>query len=494
MLEVKWTPRFKQKLERYNGVQDYVAAKTAGLVRKYNADPVNWSYSLEKLKDKSFKSTQVYRLPITSGDRLVFVIDNKNLILADIGNHDVMDDYSRIPKSSRDLDLSRAGKPDVWFVREMHGHLSQPKDGDTKPAVDLAKVLNETQIGLSERWLYEEELDEGWIQYLDQNQISVVEEILQELEIDDDFLKVHFIYGGPGTGKTVVLLNLALQLSNQGRSVSFMLNDQVAKYLNRGKQKVPGVNLGYGPGVTVLLDDPATIDEFASAIRHAQSSKCRALVVGFDPLQWHERKMESKLKAICEKVDYSFSQLWICYRQSFGVAKKSIELTQAIFERSSRFLDHSKVAAEKQELQEHIDLISGMEFVDNSGRYMVYESALVENLNQERRRFKSRIDLWKHSPSACFIYEDALIDKWRSIVKAEFSGAYKQDLLLSKYPSIRGVEFQEVFLYLTVEFWKKINQGQYGLNASNWEKLTSLHTIFSRAKDSLVIFIDDDEF
>lgn len=492
MLEVRWTPRFKQKLERYNGVQDYVAAKTAGLVRKYNADPVNWSYSLEKLKDKSFKSTQVYRLPITSGDRLVFVIDDRSLILADIGNHDVMDEYSRMPKSSRDLDLSKASQPDKWFVREMDGHLSQPKKNDTKPIVDLVKVLNESQASASERWLYEEELDEGWIQYLDQNQASVVEEVLHELDIDDDSLKVHFIYGGPGTGKTVVLLNLALQLSNQGRSVSFLLNDQVAKYLNRGKQKVPGVNLGFGPGVTVLLDDPATIDEFADAIRHAQSNKCRALVVGFDPLQWHERKMESKLKAICEKVDYSFSQLWICYRQSFGVAKKSIELTQAIFERSSRFLDQSKITAEKQELQEHIDLISGMEFVDNSGRYMVYERDLVDNLNIEQSRFKSRIDLWKHSPSACFIYEDALIDKWRSVVKDEFSGANKQDLLLSKYPLIRGVEFQEVFLFLTAEFWKKINQGQNGLNSSNWEKLTSLHTIFSRAKDSLVIFIDDE--
>ena len=106
MLQIKWTPRFKQRLDRYNGVSDYVVAKTAGLVRKYNADPVSWSYSLEKLKDKSFKSSQVYRLPITSGDRLVFVIDHSSLILTDIGNHDVMDDYARMPRSSRDLDLS----------------------------------------------------------------------------------------------------------------------------------------------------------------------------------------------------------------------------------------------------------------------------------------------------------------------------------------------------------------------------------------------------
>ena len=192
MLQIKWTPRFKQRLERYNGVQDYVTAKTAGLIKKYYADPVNWSYSLEKLKDKSFKSTQVYRLPITSGDRLVFIIDDRSLILADIGNHDVMDEYSRMPKSSRDLDLSKASQPDIWFVREIDDHLSQTKNSESEPILDLVRVLNESQVSASERWLYEEELDEGWIQHLDQNQVSVVEEILQELEITDDSLKVHF--------------------------------------------------------------------------------------------------------------------------------------------------------------------------------------------------------------------------------------------------------------------------------------------------------------
>jgi hypothetical protein len=466
-------------------------AKTAGLVRKYNADPVSWSYSLEKLKDKSFKSAKVYRLPITSGDRLVFVIDHSHLILTDIGDHDVMDDYARMPRSSRNLDLSQATQPDNWFVKQIQSHLSQKNDDDGESEIDLNEILNASQSGFAERWLYEEELDEGWIQYLDDEQVSVVEEILQKMNSADDSLVVHFIYGGPGTGKTVVLLNLAFQLHNQGRSVSFMLNDQVAKYLSRGKQKVPGVNLGFGPGVTVLLDDPATIDEFADAIRIAQSTRCRALIVAFDPLQWHERKMETKLKNICDKVDYSFSQLWVCYRQSFGVAKKSIELTQAIFQRSSQFLEDSKITAEKVDLKEHVDLLTGMEFVDNSGRYLVVRNNLPLSLKAESERLKARIDLWSHSPAACFIYEDTLAEKWRTNVKNEFFGINKKDLLLSKYSSIRGVEFQEVFVFLTADFWTRLTQGQNGLNSTNWEKLTSLHTIFSRAKDSLVIFVDE---
>jgi Txe/YoeB family toxin of Txe-Axe toxin-antitoxin module len=491
MLKVKWTPRFEQRLDRYNGIQDYVASKTAGLVRKYEADPINWSYNLEKLKDKSFNSTQVYRLPITSGDRLVFVIDDKELILADIGDHDVMDEYARMPRLARNNDLANATLPAEWFIKRMNQSLNSTKSSTSKVKTDLKSVLNEPHQNVEERWVYEEELDEGWIQYLDENQNSVVENIIQELLSQTEDLKVHFIYGGPGTGKTVVLLNLALRLEKLGKSFSFQLNDQVAKYLNRGRERVPGVNLGFGPGVTVLLDDPESIDEFAYAIRKAQATKCRALIIGFDPLQWHERKMEVKLKSICDKTNYTFSQLWVCYRQSFGVAKKSIELTKVIFERSSRFFDQSKIAGEKADLQEHLDLIEGMEFVDEAGRYLVYKEALELKLEDENKRYSARLDIWKHSPSICFVYEDVLLQKWRPIVKDLYSGHNKIDLALSKYRMIRGVEFQEVMLIITNEFWNKLNVGENGLNSENWEKITSLHTIFSRAKDSIVVYVDN---
>jgi hypothetical protein len=144
------------------------------------------------------------------------------------------------------------------------------------------------------------------------------------------------------------------------------------------------------------------------------------------------------------------------------------------------------------DLKEHVDLITGMEFVDNSGRYLVVREDLPLILKAESERLKARIDLWSHSHAVCFIYEDVLAEKWRSVIKSEFSGVNKKDLLLSKYSSIRGVEFQEVFVFLTADFWTKLTQGQNGLNSTNWEKLTSLHTIFSRAKDSLVIFVEED--
>jgi hypothetical protein len=45
------------------------------------------------------------------------------------------------------------------------------------------------------------------------------------------------------------------------------------------------------------------------------------------------------------------------------------------------------------------------------------------------------------------------------------------------------------FLFLDIEFWNKINEGQQGLKTSDWQQIACLHTLFSRPKDGLVIFV-----
>jgi hypothetical protein len=131
-----------------------------------------------------------------------------------------------------------------------------------------------------------------------------------------------------------------------------------------------------------------------------------------------------------------------------------------------------------------------MEFVDEAGRYIVYDRDLENIVELEKNRYAERIDVWRHSPSICFIYEDNLVEKWRPKIKSVYSGSNKLDVVFSKYKAIRGVEFQEIAVFLTAQFWKKLNVGENGLNSEAWEKLTSLHTIFSRAKDSIVVYVD----
>jgi hypothetical protein len=89
-----------------------VISRTAELIRKAESNPASWHRYEEKLKDDSFGSVQAYKTAVTSGDRLVFVIEKDQLILVDIGKHEVMDDYARMSKSARDKDIKSSYQVD----------------------------------------------------------------------------------------------------------------------------------------------------------------------------------------------------------------------------------------------------------------------------------------------------------------------------------------------------------------------------------------------
>ena len=111
-MNVMWTPRFKSQLDRYTGVDEMVISRTAELIRKAQSNPSSWHRYEEKLKDDSFGSVQAYKTAVTSGDRLVYVIEESRIILVDIGKHEVMDNYARMSKSARDRDIKSSHEAD----------------------------------------------------------------------------------------------------------------------------------------------------------------------------------------------------------------------------------------------------------------------------------------------------------------------------------------------------------------------------------------------
>ena len=489
-IPVKWTPRFQEHYRRYNGINEFVVKKTSELVKKAASDPEKWHYELEKLKDDSFAGVSAFRFKVTSGDRLIVVVDGETLILADIGDHDVMDEYSKMPRLARDEDLKKATAIGGTFKKLLNLALSsKSKDTGSPAPFDVSNVLAGDVEGDDSRWLYEAELSDEWIHFLDEEQAKISETLFQKLVVPSDEMSVEFVMGGPGTGKTVVLLNLATNLDQAGRAVSFEASSNVIKYLSSGGRNVPGANKGFGPGVVALIDDPASSKVFADSLRKAKSAGCRAIVIGFDPLQWHERKMEANFRKIFESVNGEVYPLWTCYRQTRGVGKKTLELTEKIYHASSRYLDTLKQKAEREELQPYIDLSLGMSFVDDSGRFVSYDKDIDENYRIEISRFRARIDRWQHTSPIAFVYDDDLPKDFVKSLKNDAAGLNRTEIPLSKYRDIRGVEFQELFLFVTSEFWNDLNTGKMGVGSEDWEKLACLHTILSRPKDSLSLYV-----
>ena len=489
-IKVKITPRFQEHYRRYNGINEFVIKKTAEILKKAKSDPETWHFGLEKLKDDSFAGVAAFRFKITSGDRLILVVDRDSLILADIGGHDVMNEYSNLSRAARDEDLRKAKNIDGSFEKLLDIAVSgKSKNANVSESINLANILIGDKEGSDSRWLYEAELSDEWVHFLDDEQAKVSEYLFEKLVMPSDQMSVEFVMGGPGTGKTVVLLNLATNLHQADRAVSFQASSNVIKYLSSGGHNVPGANLGFGPGVVALIDDPASSKILAENLRKAKSSGCRAIVIGFDPLQWHERKMEANFRKICESISYEFYPLYTCYRQSSGVGERALELTEKIYHSSSRYLDSLKKQAEREELQPYIDLSLGMSFVDESGRYVLYEEEIKTNYEIEINRFRARIDRWKHTSPIAFVYDDDLPKDFIKSLKSDASGLNRTEIPLSKYREIRGVEFQELFLFVTTDFWNDLNTGKMGVGSEEWEKLACLHTILSRPKDSLALFV-----
>lgn len=489
---IKWTPRFREHHRRYNGISEFVIKKTAELVKKARSNPEKWHYELEKLKDESFAGVAAFRFKVTSGDRLIVVVDADTFILADIGDHNVMEEYSKMPRILRDEDLRRATPVDGKFKKLLDiaiSNKSRKKESEPFDSLDISNVLVQDVDGDDSRWLYEAELTHEWIHFLDEEQAKISESLFQKLVEPSNEMSIEFVMGGPGTGKTVVLLNIATNLDQAGRAVSFEASPNVIKYLSSGGSKVPGANKGFGPGVVTLIDDPVSSKALAENIRKARSAGCRAIVIGFDPLQWHERKMEANFRKICESNEYHFYPLWTCYRQTSGVGKKTLELTEKIYHASSRYLDSLKQQAEREELQPYIDLSLGMSFVDESGRYVLYDRDIRENYDAEISRFRSRIDRWKHTSPIAFVYDDDLPKVFLKSLKNQAIGLNRTEVPISKYREIRGVEFQELFLFVTRNFWTELNKGKKGVGSEEWEKLACLHTVLSRPKDSLVVYV-----
>ena len=493
-MNVTWTSRFKSQLDRYTGVHEMVISRTAELIRKAESNPTSWHRYEEKLKDDSFGSVQAYKTAVTSGDRLVFVVENNQIILVDIGKHEVMDDYARMSKSARNKDISSTRKVDSWFANKLSMKLlekssvrSKPNPGQQK--VDISEIMSEEIQGDDFRYTFDEELNEKWVLFLDEQQSKVANEIYIDLEIPEDKVKIHFILGGPGTGKTIVLLNIAIRLENAGKAVSFQLSQGVLKYLNSGSAKVPGANLGPGPGVVLLVDDPADLQSMNGILRQAKSSKCKAVIIALDPLQWHEKEMPEIFEKIWSDNENITHKLDVCYRQSAGVAKKQLKLFTSLLGKNSRFLVEEKQKQERVNLAPYLNLSLDMTFVDESGRYKLYLSDTKANFVKEIERFRKREYIWKHTHPIAFIYYDDLPKEVKDYAKQYSQGLNRIEFNYSDYKKTRGVEYQELFLFLDSEFWERINDGQQGLKTADWQQIACLHTLFSRSKDGLVIFI-----
>lgn len=476
-IQVEWTSRFKNNYERYNGQRAKIRSRIHELRKKMIEEPATWLRNMEKLRDPV---AQIYRDKITDGDRLIFSPVN-GLLLVDVGPHEVMEEFQSLGNQQKRNILTEKERVPDWFFLEYE---SGGKANNSLTNDSSSSTYDNSEM----RWLYEEELSEAWLQFLDQQQSQVKDLIFQQVKTPGPF-EFHLILGGAGTGKTVVLLNLALSLSASGRNVVCQFNDQVLKYLNSGSQRVPGSGLSMQPGAVVLLDDPMSFGELKQKLVEARKMEVRALVVALDPFQWVERRVYEKFNELVEVTGPVQHVLDVCYRQSKAVGKQAIDYTKSILEKTSPFIIESKIANHKKEIDPLRQIcVDNVSFVDSGGRYKYYDSNLTENFFLEFDRFLNREDRWTHWHPMLIIFDPSgtsMPDLWIEKIRGN-NVLYKS---LNQISKIRGSEFQEIFVLLGEKTWEKLQEGVLGAGAVDWEHLLGLHTVLTRSKDTTVIFV-----
>lgn len=494
-MEIYCSARFVEHIDRYNGIENHVARKIASLIRRSEANKENWHFELEKLKDDSFQGLNVFKIAITAGDRLIFSWKNNKLTMLALGKHEIMETYSKLSTEVIVSDLNRALLAPSWLIDQVAYFLKQndvQSDQDHfKDAPLLEVIISEPG---EERWKYEAEIDKTWVTFLDEEQQKVSAELMKAINTNTEKMQVHFILGGPGTGKTVVLFNLAQNISRNGRAVSFDLTDGVHKYLKSSGLAVPGAQLPISEGCVLLVDDPITAKDIAYQIRKAQTEKCKCVVIGLDPLQWHDEGAAQNFMGLQEKYSITYHQLWTCYRQTKRVGENALNFTKKFFKSKPEETKVNRKIVAQIELRNFINLSLAMEFVDEDGRFNLIEVRDADQISSEVSRFKSRYDRWEHTAPIAFVFDDRLSPISRKSIQDLGKGTGKRDYRLQKSADLRGLEFQEVFVFLSKDFWELAKMDVARIKSEQWNELSHLHTVFSRPKDSLLIFILEDDF
>ncbi len=195
-------------------------------------------------------------LEIGSGPRLVVYVDGMVITLVALGAHDVVTRLKRHRSVRKELN-ELADLPAGFGVMTLEGAL-------------LADRISHlaSQAGTRDpRRPFGPEVDPDWLHFLSDEQeemfLGIAEAIENALTIPG-MATAHFIEGGPGTGKTSVLLCLLDHFAEKGCSVGLDMPEHLVKFVEaqsgRDLRKFMSP-IGERESVCIyLVDDPASLD------------------------------------------------------------------------------------------------------------------------------------------------------------------------------------------------------------------------------------------
>jgi hypothetical protein len=456
-------------------LQGCIEGAVHDFVRSFRANPTRCLQSYDRV---SGREGGFLEIDVAGGPRLIAALREDVLYLLDTGDHEITKRWAgrRMPK------LSDAEPAPPQFLPE-------------SPAGFFSRVPNKG------RSHFANEFDPEWLYFLDAQQAEVLRAILDRVQ--DGLLGrgvgVCWIVGGPGTGKTCLLLNLLKWAVDAKLKVSIRLSPPVADYIQRSLGKDLGdvadvsvadpTDAGDGDDLDLLLiDDPSTLRAMRSGMDRVAGRTVRFVVVGFDPLQMRESLTDDEFSELSREYDVSVLRLRTCYRQKENVGRASAKVADAIAA-STPFLAHDKIERYRNDREELTSLANQLRFPNPKGYVDVYLGATEDDVAREVRRILGGDPLWRHWPPLLVVFDEGLSlpGGW----KRAWSQVRCVEAGLNSLERLKGIECQHCFMIIGRDLYEAVERGFKGSGQSVYNERRLLRIPFSRAKDSIVTFVVD---
>lgn len=420
---------------------------------------------------------------------MVADVEGEQIHLLDVGNHDTIPRYTfgKYQTDKHQKELAHAGFwPDVrsdvlqFFTRN--------------PCESFAEFGNE----YSSDWLY----------FLSAQQTEVLDETMEHLfsEASEGGLSPVFIVGGPGTGKTSILINVVKQAIDFEIDARMICSPRMKDFIIASTPGIDETLLCCDAGdaelehtEVLVVDDPDTTNQIVDQLEFWMGrNRQLAVVIGFDPCQIRGFDPAKRTSGLADATFDTLVKITRanvfgldeCYRQKENVGSATQKALRILSE-STPFLADYKI---EEFRDQHLGVNSlGQEFTfpNPHGYVQVYTEWSSEDVSREIERIRKRSH-WTHWPSSLIVVDDEYstdLESFRSIFAD--CGVRCEAVQLSDVAYVKGLEYQHVVLFIDQSTFEDLEHGFQGSGQARYAMYRLMRIPLSRPKDSQVVFVGD---
>lgn len=475
ILSFRATRRFVQSYDHAQPLRKAcVIGALSDLRRAYDSDP---KLFLRRYPAVSGLRGKVREMDISGGERLLFHHRDGTVHLLEVGDHEIVPHYKQTAALGAELSKTRP----------------------LPPGIARLTTSGFFTFDVEKKWKrFANEADPDWLTYLDRPQAAAVRSVLRRMAETASHPRAWsftVLIGGPGTGKTSILLNLFCRALEIDVIPQIVVEDQVAEFVEASGIKLDACRVALhqadalSEGGILLVDDPQTVNQILRAKALAQLRRFRAVVVAVDPLQMRTAPTDEEFRPVLSGTGVMANHLRVCYRQKEIVGQAAKTALDAIARSSPFYAEYRK--DDYATAREHTTRIANdLTFTNPSGRAKVYAPATLDDVKAEVRRLRRAPALWRHASPYLIAHDDEHLSavplEWRKCLQELPRATYIE---MRRSLEIKGIEFQHVILILSRSLFLGLENGFEGVSQPVYHQRRLYRIPLTRAKDSITVLV-----